>query len=157
MTCMTPETPGEAPRSHICFFWKSKRHSQMKDMTPETPGEAPKSHICFFWKKQMSLTDDRHDSINTSRGPMRLLEPLLVFLESYLSSVSDICFFQKKQMWLIGASPCVSGVISVMSEWHLLFPEKANVTPWGLSLCFWSHVCHLRVAFAFSRKSKCDS
>ena len=58
--------------------------------------------------------------------------PLLVFLNSYLSSVSDICFLWKKQMWLLGASGCVSGLISVICEWHLLFPEKANVTPGGL-------------------------
>ena len=141
----------------FAFSGKSKCHSHMTDMTPETQGEAPMSHICFFWKKQMSLTDDRYDSRNTSRGSRSRMGPLLVFMESCLSSVSDICFFQKKQMRLLGASACVSGVISVMSEWHLLFPEKANVTPWGLSLCFWSHVCHLRVAFAFSRKSKCDS
>ena len=42
----------------------------MKDMTPETQGEAPKSHICFFWKKQMPLADDIHDSRNTRIGPM---------------------------------------------------------------------------------------
>ena len=65
--------------------------------------------------------------------------------------------FQKKQMWLLGASPCVSGVISFICEWHLLFPEKANVTLGGLQICFWSHICHLWVAFASSRKSKCDS
>ena len=39
----------------------------MTDMTPETQGEAPKSHICFFRKKQMPLTDDRYESRNTSR------------------------------------------------------------------------------------------
>ena len=51
MKDMTPETQGETPKSHICFFWKSKCHSQIKDMTPETQGEAPKSHICFFPEK----------------------------------------------------------------------------------------------------------
>ena len=80
-----------------------------------------------------------------------------MFLESYISSVSGICFFQKKQMSLHGASPCVSGVIYVICEWHLLFPEKANVTPRGLCLCFLTRICHVWVAFAFSRKSKCDS
>ena len=54
--------------------------------------------------------------------------PLLVFQNSYLSSVSDICFLRKKQMWLLGASGCVSGLISVICEWHLLFPKEANVT-----------------------------
>ena len=78
--------------------------------------------------------DDRYDSRNTSRGSRSRMGPLLVFMESCLSSVSDICFFQKKQMWLLGASPCVSGVISFICEWHLLFPEKANVTLVGLYL-----------------------
>ena len=41
----------------------------MTDMTPETQGEAPKSHICFFRKKQMPLTDDRYDSRNKFGGP----------------------------------------------------------------------------------------
>ena len=32
-------------------------------------------------------------------------------------------------MWLLGASGTVSGLVSVISELHLLFPEKANATP----------------------------
>ena len=69
MTDMSPETVAEAPKVAFAFTRKSKCHSPMKDMTPETLAEAPRSHICFFRKKQMPLTDDRYDSINTLRGP----------------------------------------------------------------------------------------
>ena len=124
------------PGVTFAFSAKSKCHSQMTNMSPETQPEAPRSHICFFHKKQMSLTDDRYEFGNTSRGPgvtfafsakskchsqmtdmspetqpevprshicffekkqMLLLGPLLVFLDSYLSSVSDICFFRKSK------------------------------------------------------------
>ena len=38
----------------------------------------PRSRICFFRKKQMSLTDDRYESRNNTRGPQ---ESNLLFLE----------------------------------------------------------------------------
>ena len=98
-----------------------------------------------------------------------------MFLDSFLSPMNGICFFWKKQMWLLGASANVSGLISIIYEWHLLFPEKANVTTRGplpvflhiywhlwvafaflekanvaLCLVVWTHICHLRVVYAVS-------
>ena len=67
MTDMTPETLAEAPGVAFAFSGKRKCHSQITDMSPETLAEAPRDHICFFRKKQMSLTDDRYESRNTSR------------------------------------------------------------------------------------------
>ena len=45
----------------------------------------------------------------------------------------------------------------VIWEWHLLFPEKGDATPGCLCLGFSTLICHLRMAFAFSGKSKCHS
>ena len=64
---MSPETQPEAPGVTFAFSGKSKCHSQMTDMSPETPAEAPRSHIRFFWKKQISLTDDRFESKHQQR------------------------------------------------------------------------------------------
>ena len=83
--------------------------------------------------------------------------PLLGFLDCYLSSENGICFFRKKQMPLLEDFAWVFGLKPVIWEWHLLFPEKANATPGGLCLGFWTFSCHLRMAFAFSGKSKCHS
>ena len=81
MKDMTPETVAEAPGVAFAFSGKSKCHSQMTDMSPETLPEAPGVTFAFYGKSKCD-----------SWGPH------LVFLESYLSSMSDICFFQKKQM-----------------------------------------------------------
>merc|ERR1712117_309202 len=78
MSDMTPETLAEAPGVAFAFSGNRKCHSQITDMSPETLAEAPRDHICFFRKKQMSLTDDRYDSRNSSRGPQ---ESHLLFLE----------------------------------------------------------------------------
>ena len=79
--------------------------------------------------------------------------PLLLFLDSE----NGICFFWKKQMPPLEAFAWVFGLLSVIWEWHLLFPKEANATPGGLCLGFLTVICHLRMAFAFSKRSKCHS
>ena len=122
--------------SHLLFPKKA-------NVTPGGLTSCFLSHIFHLWVTCAFSRKSKCDSWG----------PLLLFLESYLSSVSDICFFQKKQMWLLGASANVSGLISNIYEWHLLFPEKANVTPGGPLPVFLHMYWHLWVAFAFLEKA----
>ena len=123
------------------------------------------THICHLWVAFDLPRKSKWDSWG----------PLLMFLKSYLSSVSDICFFREKANLTPGASANVSGLVSIIYEWHLLFPEKANVTTGGalpvflhiywhlweafaflekanvaLCLVVWTHICHRRVVYAVS-------
>ena len=100
-------TQVEAHKSHICFFRKKQMSLTDERYDSRNSSRGPRSRICFFRKKQMPLTDDRYESRNTTRGPR-----------------NHICFF-RTSAW---ASAGVSGIISVICEGHLLFPEKANVT-----------------------------
>ena len=83
--------------------------------------------------------------------------PLVVFLDSYLSSVSGICFFRKKQMPLTDDWYESRNTKRGPQESHLLFPEKANAThTWQIRVKKHKHrPCG--VTFAFSGKSKCHS
>ena len=69
----------------------------------------------------------------------------------------SFAFSGKKQMPLLEVFAWVFGLLSVIWEWHLLFPEKANATPGGLCLGFWTLICHLKMEFSFFGKSKCYS
>ena len=153
----------------------------MTDKSFETPAEAKESHLLF---------------------PDLCLGLCWCFWTHICHLWVTFAFFRKKQMWLLGASLCVFGLVYhlwmafafsrkskcdswgpllvsldsyIIYEWHLLFPEKANVTTGGalpvflhiywhlwvafaflekanvaLCLVVWTHICHLRVVYAVS-------
>ena len=136
------------PWTHICHLWvacdfprKSKCDSRGPPQMFLNSYLSSINGICFFRKKQMWLLRGLCQCFWThichlwvacdfpGKSKCDSWGPPLMFLDSYLSSINGICFFRKKQMWLLR----------------------------GLCQCFWTHICHLWVACDFPGKSKCDS
>ena len=115
MIDMSPKHQQMATRNHICFSGKSKCHSQMTDMSPETLAEAPGVAFAFSRKSKCY-------SLMTDMSPGTLPE----------APRSHICFFRENHMPLPDDRYESRNISRGPQESHLLFPEKANMSPRGL-------------------------